>query len=175
MNERMNAHVVQNRKQADWQGQEITAASNSLLASIREHKEQMGVTYDNLSYESSKSKECVDSKFSIVSGEIQDIKQHSAAEISRLSATLRDLQSKLVTGTSDRTSSAVPFMVEVRSEAVQQVDSAINTAGSNNALPSVPRENGVNSYIRCVCTDVNSVFNQPTNSCSYGNVNVSSE
>jgi chromosome segregation ATPase len=107
MNERMNAHVVQNRKETDRQGQEITAASNSLLASIREHKEQMGVTIENLSYEISKSKEYVDSKFSRVSGDIQDIKQDSAAEISRLSATLGDLQSKLVTGTSDCTSSAV--------------------------------------------------------------------
>jgi hypothetical protein len=38
-----------------------------------------------------------------------------------------------VTGTSDRTSPAVPGRVDVRSEAVQQVDSVINTAGSNNA------------------------------------------
>jgi hypothetical protein len=123
MNARMNAHMVQNRKETDQQGQEITAASNSLLASIREHKEQMGVTIENLSYEISKSKDYVDSKFSTVSGEIQDIKQHSAAEISRLSVTLRDLQSKLVTGTSDRTSPAV--RVDVRSEVVQQ--SVLNT------------------------------------------------
>ena len=146
-----------------------------MLANIREHKEQMGVTIENLSYEISKSKEYVNSKFSTVSGEIQDIKQHSAAEISRLSATLGDLQSKLVTGTSDRTSLAVTGRVDVRSEAVQQVDSAINTAGSNNALPSVLGENGVNGCSRSVCTDVNSVINQPTNSCSYGNVNVTSE
>jgi hypothetical protein len=177
MNERLNAHVVQNRKETDRQGQEITAASNSLLANIREHKEQMEVTIENLSYEISKSKEYVDSKFSTVSGEIQDIKQHSAAEVSRLSATLRDSQSKLVTGTSDRTSPAVPVRVDVRSGAVQQVDSVINTAGSNNALPSVPGENGVNGCSRSVCTDVtrNSVINQPTNSCSYGNVNVTSD
>ena len=81
MNKRMNAHVVQTRKETDWQGQEITAASSSLLASIREHKEQMGVTIENLSHKIRKSKEYVDSKFSRVSGEIQGIKQHSAAEI----------------------------------------------------------------------------------------------
>jgi vacuolar-type H+-ATPase subunit I/STV1 len=108
MNERMNAHVVQTRKETDRQGQEITAASSSLLASIKEHKEQVGVTIESLSQQISKSKEYVESKFSTVSGEIQDIKQHSAAEISRLSATLGDLQAKLVTGTSDSTSSIVP-------------------------------------------------------------------
>ena len=87
MNERMNAHVVQARKETDRQGQEITAASRSLLASIREHKEQMGVTVEILKREISKSKEYVNSKFSTVSGEIQEIKQHSATEISRLSTT----------------------------------------------------------------------------------------
>ena len=87
-NERMNAYVVQVRKETDRQGQEITAASSSLLTSIREHKEQVRITIENLSHEISKSKEYADRKFSAVSGEIQDIKQHSAVEISRLSATL---------------------------------------------------------------------------------------
>jgi hypothetical protein len=119
MNERINAHVVQARKETDRQGQEITAASSSLLASIKEHKEQVGVTVENLNWEISKSKEYVDSKFSKISGEIQDIKQHSSAEISRLSATFADLQAKLVTGTSDRTSPAVQVRVDIRSEAVQ--------------------------------------------------------
>jgi len=56
INDRMNAHVVQARKETDRQRQEITAASSSLLASIREHKEQMGVTNDNLNQEINKSK-----------------------------------------------------------------------------------------------------------------------
>ena len=72
MNERMNAHVVQARKETDRQGQEITAASSSLLASIKEHQEQVGVTIDNLSQQISKSKEYVDSKCSSISGEIQE-------------------------------------------------------------------------------------------------------
>ena len=42
MSERINAYVVQARKETDRQGQEITAASSSLLANIKEHKEQMG-------------------------------------------------------------------------------------------------------------------------------------
>jgi tryptophanase len=60
MNEKMNAHVVQTRKETDRQGQEITAASSSLLATINEHKEKMGVATDNLSQEISKSKEYAD-------------------------------------------------------------------------------------------------------------------
>ena len=72
MNERMNAHVVQARKETDRQGQEITAGSSSLLASITEHKEQVGVTIDNFSQQISKSKEYVDSKCSSISGEIQE-------------------------------------------------------------------------------------------------------
>jgi len=172
VNERINAHVVQARKETDRQGQEITAASSSLLASIREHKEQMGVTAENLNREISKSKEYVDSKFSTISGEIQDIKQHSSAEISRLGATLADLQAKLMTGTSDSTSPAVPIRLDVRSEAVQQVDGVTNTVGSKSALPSV---HGVNGCSTSVSNDVNSVINQPNNSCSYGNVNATSE
>jgi hypothetical protein len=136
----------------------------------------VGATIESLSQQISKSKEYVDSKFSTVSGEIQqDIKQHSSAEISRLSATLGHLQAKLVTGTSDSTSPAIPVRVDVRSEVVQQVDSVSNTAGSNNALPSVSGANGVNVCSTSVCNDVNSVINQPTNSCSYGNVNATSE
>ena len=69
--------------------------------------------------QTSKSKEYADSKFSTVSEEIQDIIQHSAGEISRFSAKLGDLQTKLVTGTSDSTSPAVPVRNDVRSEAVQ--------------------------------------------------------
>jgi DNA-binding protein H-NS len=157
MNERMNAHVVQARKETDRQRQEITAASSSLLGSIKERKEQVGITVENLNREISKSKEYVDSKFSTVSGEIQDIKQHSATEMSRLSATFGDLQAKLVTGISDSTSPAVPLKVDVRSDVLQQVD---NTPGSNNTLPSVPGANGCSTS---VCNDVNSVINQPTN------------
>jgi hypothetical protein len=99
-------------------------------------------------------------KFSTVSGEIQDTKQHSAAEVSRLSATLGELQAKLVTGTSDRTSPAVTDRVDVRSEAVQQVDRVINTASSNNVFPRVHGENGINGCSTSVCNDIISATNQ---------------
>jgi len=42
-------------------------------------------------------------------------------------------------------------------------------------LLSVFGENGVNGCSRSVCSDVNSVIKRTTNSCSYGNVNITSE
>jgi hypothetical protein len=146
-----------------------------LLASIRENKEQVGVTIDHLSHKISKSKEYNDSTSSTMSGEIQDIKQHGAADVTRLSATLGDLQAKAVRGTSEHTSPAVPRRAGGRLELAQQVGTVINTAGSNNAPHSVPGENGVNGCSRSVCNSVNCSINQQTNSCSYGNVNVPSE
>ena len=56
-------------KETDRQGQEITAASSSLLASIKEQKEKMEVTVENLNREIGKSKENVDSKSTTISGE----------------------------------------------------------------------------------------------------------
>ena len=155
---------------------------SSLLASIQEHKEQIRVTAENLNPGISKSKEytgnkfkCVDSKFSTISGEIQDIGQHSSAEISLLGTTLAELQTELITGTSNSTSPAVPIRVDVRPEVVQQVDGVTNTAGSNNALPSVHGVNGMNGFSTSVSNDVKSVINQPNYSCSYENVNTTSE
>jgi hypothetical protein len=80
-----------------------------------------------------------------------------------------------VTETSESTSPAVPIRIDVMSEAVQQVDSVRNAAGFNNAMPSVPGANGVNGCSTSVCNNVNSVINQTTNSCSYGNVKATSE
>jgi uncharacterized coiled-coil DUF342 family protein len=42
MNERLNAHVVQARKETDQQGQEITAASSSLNPVLRNTKNRWG-------------------------------------------------------------------------------------------------------------------------------------
>jgi len=180
VNERINAHVVQSRKEADRQGQEITAASSSLLASIKEHKEQTGVTVETLNEEISKSREYtdiklkyVDSKFSTISEEIQDIKQHSSADISRLRTTLADLQAKLMAGASDSISPGVPIRIDVRPQVVQQVDSVASTAESNNALPSVHGVNGVNGCSTSVSNDVINAINQPNSSCSHGNVTAS--
>jgi hypothetical protein len=153
MNDRMKAHVVQTRRETDRHGQEITAAASSLLVSTEEHK----VTIDSLSQEINKSKEYADSKFSKFVREIQNIKQHSAAEISKLSATLGDLQVKLVTGKSDNTSPAVPVSADVRSEAMLQVDSVLNAARSDNATPSVQGVNGVNGCTTSACDDVNTL------------------
>ena len=69
-------------------------------------------------------------------------------------------------GTSAHTLPAVPVSADVRSEALQQADSVINTAGSNISLPSVDGMNGVYGCSKSVCNEINSVIDQPTNSCS---------
>jgi hypothetical protein len=63
MTERISAHVVLTGKEIDRLGQELTAASNSLLAGIEEHREQTEVTIHNLSQEISKLKVYTKSKF----------------------------------------------------------------------------------------------------------------
>jgi len=68
-----------------------------------------------------------------------------------------------------------PVSADLRSEAVLQVDSVINTAGSNNAPPDMQGANDVSGCTTSVCNYVNIVINQATNSCSYGSVNVTSE
>ena len=88
MNERMNAHVVQSRKETDRQGQQITASSCSLLSSIKEHKERVGVTMtnlisitiDNLSQQISKSKKYVVTSAIQFEGKVQCNKRHASAE-----------------------------------------------------------------------------------------------
>jgi len=58
---------------------------------------------------------------------------------------------------------------------VQREDSVLNTAGSYNTLSSVHGPNAVNGCSTSVRNDVKRVIKQPTNSCSYGNVNVTSK
>jgi len=157
LNEWLNAQVVQTRRETDWQGQEITAALSSLLASIREHKEHIGVTIDNLSQDISKSKAHVYSKFRTVSGEVQDVRQHSACEISRLSVTLGDVQAKLVTRKADHSSPAVS--VNALSGQSGAAGTAISRADSNNTVPSMHGPNCVNGCSTSVWNDVNSVIN----------------
>jgi hypothetical protein len=102
---------------------------------------------------------------------IQDIKQHSTAEILKVSLSVGALQAKLMSRSPDHTSPAVPGSDDVRSDAGLQINSATNAANSN-ALSSM---SGVNGCSISVCNKVNSIVNQPTNSCSYANVNVTSE
>jgi hypothetical protein len=171
MSERINAHVIQTRKEINKQGEEITAANSSLLASIKEHEEQTGVAIDNFSQELSKSKEYTDDRLSVVLKDIKEIKQHSIAGIAKLSSTVGTLQAKLMSRSPEHTSSAVPTRDDVRSDTALQGDSVANMAGSNK----ISSMSGVNGCSTSVCNDVNSVVNQPSNSCNYPNVNVTSE
>lgn len=83
MKERINARVIQNKKELDQEEREVTAASTSQLASVKEHK----VTLNYLG----KTREYVNSTFDTVSGKITETKQHHTAEISKFKNTLSDL------------------------------------------------------------------------------------
>jgi len=48
MSMRVNAHIVQTRKELDKQGQEIITTSKVVLANIREHKAETKITVANL-------------------------------------------------------------------------------------------------------------------------------
>jgi hypothetical protein len=70
----------------------------------------------------------------------------------------------------DHTPPVVPAS-DVKSDTVLQLDSPTNAAGSNT-LSSM---NGVSECNTSMGKDVNRIVIQPTNSCSYANVNVTSE
>ena len=172
MNDRINAHEVQAKKVTDRQGQEITKVSSSMLASINEHKEQIGLTVER---EINKSKECTDNKFGAISREIRDIKQNSAAEIAKLGASLDELRAKLVAGTQYGAPPDSPARADVGTEVVQQIDKATCAEGSNNTCSSVHGVNDMDGCGTSVSSNVNGVINQSKNLCNYGNVNAVSE
>ena len=70
MNARVNAHIVQTRKELDKQGQEIINSSKVVLASISEHKTETEATVANLRQEINQRREHVDSLLNTISGEV---------------------------------------------------------------------------------------------------------
>jgi hypothetical protein len=60
--------------------------------------------------------------------DIQDIKQHSTAEILKLSSTVGALQAILMSRSPDHTSPAVPGSDDVRLDVGLQINSATNAA-----------------------------------------------
>ena len=60
MSARVNAHIVQTRKELDKQGQEIITSSKVVIANIRERKAETESTVANLRQEINQSREQVD-------------------------------------------------------------------------------------------------------------------
>ena len=67
---RVNAHIVQTRKELDKQGQEIINSSKFVLASISEHKTETEASVANLRQEINQRREHVHSLLNTISGEV---------------------------------------------------------------------------------------------------------
>jgi len=70
INARVNAHIVQTRKELDKQGQEIINSCKVVLASISEHKTETEATVANLRQEINQRREHVHSLLNTISGEV---------------------------------------------------------------------------------------------------------
>jgi hypothetical protein len=115
-------------------------------------------------------REYVDNKFRAVSGDMQQVRRN-ADEISKVNATLGELQHKLASGISNIPQSADSGNVIVRVITTdRQAASAISV--DTNTLPST---NGVNVSSNTACHDGNSVVSQTINSGVCTNLNVTSE
>ena len=115
-------------------------------------------------------REYVDDKFRAVSGDMQQVRRN-ADEISKVNATLGELQNKLASGNSNTPQSADTGDAIVRVVTTDQ-QSASASSVYTNTLPSA---NGVNVSSNSVCHDSTSVVGQTSNSGVYTNVNVTSE
>ena len=169
MSERMNAHIVQTRKELEIQGIEALTSSQSVLASVNDHQNQTELAVNNLRQEVDQSKEYVDTRVNAVTLEIQEVKQINEAEILKINATLDVIQAKLATSTSSNSTPAVQQNDIVRVSG--QTDNSNRTEVSNTNNPSV---SGMHACSASVCNDNVSMNNHPVISCN-NDVNVTSE
>jgi hypothetical protein len=81
MSTRVNAHIVQRRKELDEQGQEIITSSKVVLPNIREHKAGTESTASNLRQAIKQSREHVDGWLNSMSGEVKTSIQECERQI----------------------------------------------------------------------------------------------
>src|SRR5215469_3318046 len=81
MSTRVNAHIVQTRKEFDKQGHEVINSSKVVLANIREHKAETESTVANLRQEINQSQQQVDGLLNSVSGEVKTSIQECESQI----------------------------------------------------------------------------------------------
>ena len=115
-------------------------------------------------------KEYVDDKFRAVSGDMQQVRRN-ADEISKVNATLEELQNKLAVGNSNTTQSADSGNPIVRVTTTDQQAASGSSVGNN--IP--PTTNGASLSSNPACHDITSVVSQTTNSGMCTAVNVTSE
>jgi len=103
--------------------------------------------------------EYVDDKLRAVSGEMQQVRRN-ADEISKLNATLGEMQSKLASGNSNTPQSADSGNAIVRVTTTDQKAASASIVDTD----SLPSTNGVNVSSNSTCHDSTSVVSQTINS-----------
>jgi hypothetical protein len=172
MSERVNAHIVPTRKELDKQGHEIITSFKVLLASICEHKAKTESTVSNLRQEINQSREQVESRLHLISGEVkssiqeweswvQSVKRANDFEIMRINKAICSLEAKITAGESNDNGTAIQRTAVVRTTAVGQTQSTVGTVGSDTSVNSV---NGVNDCNLSTCSGSAKVPNTPVNS-----------
>ena len=115
-------------------------------------------------------REYVDDKFGALSGDMWQIRKN-ADEISKVQATLEELQNKVASVSSNTPQSADSGNTIVRVISTDQQAASVSGVGAN-ILPST---NGVSVSSNPPCHDSTSIVSQTSNSGVYTNVNVTSE
>jgi len=174
MNARVNAYIVQTRKELDKQGQEIISSSKVVLASISEHRTETDATVANLRQDINQRREHVDSLLNTISGEVnsrfqeredqfQSVKQAFDLEIVNLNKAVSSIEERITAGVASNNGAAIQQTAVVRTSAVGQTESTIGTAGSGTSMNCV---NVVNACNVSTCSDCVNVPNQSVKSCN---------
>ena len=171
---RINAHVVQTRKELDKQGQEIITSSKVVLTSVREHKAETESPVANLRQEMNQSREHVDSSLNSISGEVrsrfqewesqfQSVKRANDLEIVRINKAISSSEAKITAGVANNNRTAIQQTSVIRTTAVGQTESPVGTTGSDTSVNGV---NVMNASNMSTCSDSTNVPNQSVNSCN---------
>ena len=178
---RVNAHIVQTRKELDKQGQEIITSSRVMLTSISEQKAETESTVANLRQEINQGLEQADSRLQSISGEVkssiqewesrvQSVKQANDSEVMRINKGISSLEAKITAGVANDNRTAIQQTAVVRTTAVGQTESTVGTVGSDTSANSV---NGMNASNLSTCIGSADVPSTSVNPCN-NNVNAGS-
>jgi len=113
-------------------------------------------------------KEYVDDKFRTVSGDMQQVRRN-ADEISKVNATLGEMQNNLASRNSNTPQSADSGNAIVRVTTTDQQAASASSVDTN----TIPSTNGVNVSSNSSCHDITSVVSQTSTSGICTNVNIS--
>ena len=161
MSTRVNALIVQTRKELDKQVQGIITSSKVVLANIREHKAETESTVANLKQAINQSRGRGDGLLNSPLGEvrtslqkcesqIQSAKHANESEIIRINKAICSVEAKITAGVPNKNRSAIPQTAVVRMTAVGQTESTVGTVGSESSVNCV---NGSNACNMSTCSN----------------------